>query len=269
MLPVWSAASHADDARCSGGPRRASIVLVHGAGHGGWCWRPVADGLRDKGYRVFTPTLTGLGARSHLRSPEITLDTHIEDIVNLIHAEELQEVILVGHSYGGSVITGVCDRIKARIAFAVFLDANVPGDGEATIPNLTRERAEQFNGGPLLDGYLLPLMKPASLGIDPADVETTEWVQRRLTEQPLQTVAQPIRLQAGGSDGLRRVFILTTPLDTLRDWQREKVTAIRDDDSWDYRELLVGHAAMIIAPDETTALLEELITDQPKTMIDS
>ena len=98
-------------------------------------------------------------------------------------------MILVAHSYGGTVITGVCDRIKSRIGLAVFLDANTPGDGEATIPNLTREFIEEMTGQPLLDGYLLPIMDPVTMGIDPQDTETNEWLRRQLTEQPLQTVA--------------------------------------------------------------------------------
>ncbi len=257
-LSVLSTVATVEGDDCVPGNARANIILVHGAGHGGWCWRFVAEQLRDRGYRVFTPTLTGLGERRHLRSPDVTLDTHIDDIVNLIRAEELQQVILVAHSYGGTVITGVCDRIKSRIRLAVFLDANTPGDGEPTIPGLTREFIEKMTGEPLLDGYLLPVMDPAILGIDPADRETTEWVRRQLTEQPLQTVAQPIRLQTGGSDGLPRSFILTTPVKFLRDWQRAKLEVIRDDPSWDYREMLVGHDAMIIAPCETSALLDEI-----------
>jgi len=251
------------DGECGVEAMQANVVLVHGAGHGGWCWRHVAEQLRTRGYRVFTPTLTGLGERRHLRSPDVTLDTHIDDIVNLIRAEELQQVILVGHSYGGTVVTGVCDRIKPHIRLVVFLDANTPGDGEPTIPNLTREFVEGMTGEPLLDGYLLPIMDPATLGIDPADRDATEWVRRQLTEQPLQTVAQPIQLQAGGTDGLPRSFILTTPMKFLRHWQRAKLEAIRTDPSWDYHEMLVGHAAMIIAPCETSALLDEIFQSRP------
>lgn len=261
-LPGLSAAVRVDAGTCSAVAARLDVVLVHGAGHGGWCWRPVAEQLREMGYRVFTPTLTGLGERRHLRSPDITLAVHIDDVVNLIRAEELQQVCLVAHSYGGTVITGVCDRIKERIRLAVFLDANTPGDGEPTIPNLSRESVEKMTGEPLLDGYLLPVMDPVTLGIDPRDIETTEWVRRQLTEQPLQTVAQPIHLHSGGSEGLPRSFILTTPLENLRDWQREKVEVIRADPSWDYRELLVGHDAMIIAPCETAELLNTIISSQ-------
>ena len=100
------------------------------------------------------------------------------------------------------------------------------------------------------------------MGIDPLDIETTEWLRRQLTEQPLQTVAQPIKLRSGGSDGLPRSFILTTPAKNLRDWQRAKVESIRSDPTWDYHELLVGHDAMIIAPCATADLLEEIFQAQ-------
>jgi pimeloyl-ACP methyl ester carboxylesterase len=257
-LSIMSTATAAVSDDCLSENARGNVVLVHGAGHGGWCWRFVAEQLRGLGYRVFTPTLTGLGERRHLRTPDITLDTHINDVINLIRAEELQQVILVAHSYGGTVITGVCDRIKPRIRLAVFLDANTPADGEPTIPGLTREFVEKMTGEPLLDGYLLPIMDPVILGIDPADTETTEWVRRQLTEQPLQTVAQPIQLETGGSEGVPRGFILTTPVNYLRDWQRAKIEAIRTDPSWEYHELLVGHDAMIIAPCETVTMLDEM-----------
>lgn len=258
-LPLIATGVRAGRIDCAAERARGDVVLVHGAGHGGWCWRAVADRLRAKGYRVFAPTLTGLGDRRHLRSPDITLDTHIEDIVALIRVEELDDVNLVAHSYGGTVATGVCDRIKDRVRRVVFLDANVPDDGEATIPGLTRELVETTTGRPLLDGYLLPLMDPVTLGIDPGDAATTDWVRRRLTEQPLRTVAEPIRLREGGTEGLPRSFVLTTPPETLRDWQREKVEAIRNDSTWNYREMLVGHDAMIIAPCRTAELIDELV----------
>ena len=121
-------------------PGRA-VVLVHGANHGGWCWVHVAARLRTLGYNVFAPTLTGLGERFHLRSPEISLTTHIDDIANLIEWEELEDIVLVAHSYGGTIVTGVCDRMRERIARVVFIDANTPGNGQPTIPGLTAELA--------------------------------------------------------------------------------------------------------------------------------
>ena len=109
----------------------ANFVLVHGAWIGGWCWRPNAQALRRAGHEVFTPTLTGLGERSHLMNPSINLDTHITDVVNVIKYEELSDVILVGHSYGGMVVTGVADKLPEKIASLVYLDAFVPENGQS------------------------------------------------------------------------------------------------------------------------------------------
>ena len=107
----------------------ATYVLVHGAWHGGWCWNRVAPLLRAKGHDVYTPTLTGLGERVHLASPEVDLSTHVTDVVNVIEFEDLRNVILMGHSYGGQVITGVAGVIPQRIAQLAYLDAVVPNDG--------------------------------------------------------------------------------------------------------------------------------------------
>src|SRR5437879_1752139 len=106
----------------------ATFVLVHGAWHGGWCWKKLTPLLRSNGHDVFTPTLTGLGERAHLANQAIDLTTHIEDVVSTLDYEDLRGVILVGHSYGGIVISGVADRIPARIGCVVYLDAFVPED---------------------------------------------------------------------------------------------------------------------------------------------
>src|SRR2546429_2332708 len=112
----------------------ATYVLVHGGGHGGWCYQKVARLLRANGHDVYTPTLTGLGERSHLLSPAIDLDTHITDVVAVLHYEDLHEAILVGHSYGGVVITGAADRALDRVGQLVYLDGALPGNGEALAP---------------------------------------------------------------------------------------------------------------------------------------
>src|SRR3712207_5745958 len=113
------------------GKAMTTYVLVHGAWHGGWCWKKVVPLLRTAGHEVYTPTLTGLGERAHLLSPTITLDTHILDVVNVLEYEELLDVVLVGHSYAGAVISGVADRAPTQVAQLVYLDAFVPRDGEA------------------------------------------------------------------------------------------------------------------------------------------
>src|SRR5713101_2147973 len=107
-----------------------TFVLVHGAWHGGWCWRRVSDRLRKAGHQVFTPTLTGLGERSHLARPDIGIDTHIEDVAKVFELEDLNDVILVGHSYGGMIITGAAEKVVDRLRHLVYLDAMVPQDGQ-------------------------------------------------------------------------------------------------------------------------------------------
>ena len=135
----------------------ANFVLVHGAWIGGWCWRPNAQALRKAGHEVFTPTLTGLGERSHLMNPGINLDTHIADIVNVFKHEELSDVVLVGHSYGGMVVTGVADALADKIRSLVYLDAFVPESGQALVDLAPPEPKPQ----PASDYTLAPL--PAAL----------------------------------------------------------------------------------------------------------
>src|ERR1700712_5022755 len=131
-----------------------TFVLVHGAWHGGWCWSRVADRLRGAGHRVFTPTQTGLGERKHLLSKDITLDIFTSDIVNLIEAEELSDIILVGHSFGGNAISGTADAIPGKIRHLVYLDSLMVDAGKAPFDNLPpdvvaarRKAADETSGG--------------------------------------------------------------------------------------------------------------------------
>lgn len=112
---------------------RRTFVLIHGAWHGGWCWRPVADILESKGHKVFAPSLTGLADRSHLLTPAVDLDTHITDIVNLFQWEGIENAVLVGHSYGGWPISGAAEKLVGKIASIVYVDAFVPEDGQRGI----------------------------------------------------------------------------------------------------------------------------------------
>ena len=159
----------------------ATFVLVHGGWAGGWQWREVASLLRAAGHEVFTPTLTGLGERVHLASPDVGLDTHIQDILMVLAYEELRDVILVGYSYSGMVITGVAERAPERLAHLVYLDAYVPRDGESLLDMLGPdaaafiEQAAQAHG----DGWRIPH--------DPPDAP-------RRTPHPLKTGQQPVSL---------------------------------------------------------------------------
>ena len=192
----------------------ATFVLVHGAWHGGWCYRDTAKALRDAGHTVFTPTHSGVGERAHQASETITLETHIRDVCGCIEAEELNAVILCGHSYGGMVITGVADRLPERIKSLVYLDAFVPEHGESLIDLINQalpaEVAAIFVGsfrGTALEGRsgrMQPI--PAEMfNITPAN---RAWVDRRCVAQALATFELPALLTGDQNKVKQRLYIL-------------------------------------------------------------
>ena len=174
----------------------ATYVLVHGGGHGGWCYKPIAPLLRSEGHEVYTPTLTGLGERSHLLGPHIDLDVHITDVVNVLHFEDLTDVILVGHSYGGLVITGAADRALDRVGQLVYLDGAIPENGESladmtpAIMGATHAEARTVNGTELV---LWPGPE-AGRRYGVTDPVALAWMQVRLTPHPWNSFTQPLRL---------------------------------------------------------------------------
>lgn len=218
------------------------FVLVHGAWHGGWCWRRVVPALFAAGHRAFALTLTGLGERAHLMSPSITLATHVDDIVNAIESEELDQVVLVGHSYGGLIITGVADRIASRIAQLVYLDAVVPEPGECwssghdTATQAARRRAITELGH-------LPPPDPAAFGLVGAD---HAWAARRQTPQPGGVYDVPLQFDAQRVAAIPRTFVdcIAPALPTI-DAMRKRVRA---EPGWRIVELNTGHDPMISAP---------------------
>lgn len=239
-------------------PTRRNYVLVHGTGHGGWCWRNVATRLRAAGHDVYTPTLTGLGERAHLLSPAIGLDTHIQDVVGVIECEELPKVVIVGHSYGGFVITGVCDRLRDRIEHAFYLDAPAPKDGDRNGGFRSFEELSQ-RAGPLIDGLYMPARRESipAFGIAPTDTANTAWLERRLTPHPARTWIDPIRLKNGGSSGLPRTYVFCNqagPESPMRRHAEQR----RHDPTFRFRELPSGHDAMVTVPDETAKVLLDL-----------
>ncbi len=178
----------------------ANFVLVHGAWHGGWCWRDTAAALRAAGHNVFTPTHSGVGERFHQSAENITLETHIRDVCGCIEWEELKDVVLVGHSYGGMVITGVADRMTERIKSMVYLDAFIPEHGDSLIGLLGKalppEVAAQFIGafrGTALDKHS-GLMQPIPAEMFNIAEANRAWVDRRCVPQPLATFDMPILL---------------------------------------------------------------------------
>lgn len=234
----------------------STFVLVHGAWHGGWCWSRVAARLRERGHAVYTPTLTGLGERRHLISPQVNLDTHVEDVVNLLQFEELERVVLVGHSYAGIVISGVADRVPQRLRQLVYLDALLLEPGKSLFSDFPpavveqRLKAIRETGGGVGAAAALP---PAAFGVkDPADAA---WVARHLTPQPVGTYLQPLLLKAPLGNGLTKTYIECTgdPIATLEPTKAR----VRADAGWQLRTLATGHDAMVTAP----AALSELLTD--------
>ncbi|ROO88583.1 pimeloyl-ACP methyl ester carboxylesterase [Actinocorallia herbida] len=174
----------------------ATYVLVHGGGHGGWCYRPVARLLREAGHEVHAPSLTGLADRAHLVGPHVDLDLHIEDVRALLHAEDLRDVVLVGHSYGGMVVTGAADRAADRVGKLVYLDAATPAAGESLVDvagpiiESTRPFGEVVNGVELV---LLPAPGAGAFyGV--TDPETVAWMDDRLTGHPWKCFEQPLTL---------------------------------------------------------------------------
>jgi pimeloyl-ACP methyl ester carboxylesterase len=231
----------------------ATYVLVHGAWHGGWCWQRVAPLLRRAGHTVFTPTFTGLGERSHLLTRDITLDTYVADIVQVLFYEDLTDVILVGHSFGGTVITAVAERASERIASLIYLDAEVPLSGESDagclLPGAVEFVLQQARERG--DGWLFPPSPAETIGIsDPAD---QAWVDARLTPQPVATITQPI-FYGEKVEALPRHFIACRPYEPLIADIR---TRSQHDPSWTYQEIDGGHDVMVTQPCE---LAERLLT---------
>jgi len=225
----------------------ATYVLVHGGGHGGWCYKPVAARLRQQGHEVYAPTLTGLAEREDSMSPAIDLDFHIADIVKLLHFEDLSDVILVGHSYGGMVITGAADRAADRIGHLVYLDAATPTNGQSLVDVAGPMILLARQGGRIVDGVELCLFP----GTDPLSFygvtapEQIDWMRPRLTPHPWRCFDQKLRLV--NEDSLWRIpqsHIVCTA--TLPGRDVERLTAVAEGRFW---HIDTGHDLMITEPD--------------------
>lgn len=230
----------------------ATFVLVHGAWHGAWCWKRVRPLLTARGHDVFTPTLTGTGERSHLASPDVGLETHITDVLNVLEWEELSDVVLCGHSYGGMVISGVADRAPERIRSLVYVDAFVPRDGEATVDLMSPQAARLAREGARVagEGWRVPPFPAARFKIDP---ENQAWIDRLCTPQPLRTLQEKVRL-GGAIDRIsRRTFILATQYQPSA--FHEVAERLRQDPAWRVTAIDCGHDIMVDKPRELADVL--------------
>jgi pimeloyl-ACP methyl ester carboxylesterase len=232
----------------------ATFVLVPGSWHGGWCWWKVAPLLRAAGHTVYPVTLTGLGERTHLATPQTGLDTHILDVVNLLAYEELTGVVLVGHSYGGMVITGVADRAAARLRHLVYLDALVPAAGQAAVDLLPGAAQHWRATAAASDGWRFPPADPARWGITAAD--DLRRLRAHLVGHPLAAMEQPVQLAQPAGAGLPRTYLHCIGK-AGPDAFAATAARVRADPTWRYRALPTGHEAMVTMPRELTALLCE------------
>jgi len=232
-----------------------TFVLVHGAWHGGWCWRHVAEILRARGHAVTMPTQTGLGERSHLLSREISLSTFVADIENHILFEDLTNAVLVGHSFAGSIISGVADRMAERVGRLIYLDALMLQSGESPMSRVPEEiaaerirLAEEASGG-----LAIPAPPASAFGI--ADPGQAAWVESQLTPHPLNTYLTDLTFDNPLGNGLPADYIVCAdpiylPLESSRNRIHEA--------GWPMHDLPTGHEAMVSAPQATADLIEAI-----------
>ena len=222
----------------------ATYLICHGAWSAGWAWKKMRPLLQAAGHEVSIPTYTGLGERAHLAHPLVDLETHIQDVLGVAEYEGLQDVILVGHSYGGMVATGVADRAPGLVRQLVYLDAFVPNDGECL--------ADLVAGGTRptpVEGWLLP-PNPSAPDTAPADVE---WIAPRRRHQPVRCFTQKIRL-TGSVNGVPRSYIHCTKKVEYDNFQ-QFADRFRDDRHWRFHALDASHSPNVTAPEALAALL--------------
>jgi pimeloyl-ACP methyl ester carboxylesterase len=241
----------------------ATYVLVGGAWIGGWAWRNVARGLRAHGHDVYPMTLTGLGERAHLARPDVDLETHIADVVNVVEYEVLTDVILAGHSYSGIVVTGVADRIPDRLSHLVFVDSAPLEDGQRFLDLFSPEGQEDLRRqvDQLGDGWRLPFPGIEQLGAQASleglgDAELA-LMQAKAVAQPFQTYTQPLRLTNAGAGAYERVAIACSDMRQMVALGIPPIVALTQP-PWRYLDLQTGHWPMLSTPDELTVLLHSL-----------
>ena len=227
---------------------------------GGWFWGRVAPLLRQSGHEVYTPTLTGLGERAHLASPAVGLQTHVQDLEAVLRYEDLRGVILVGHSYGGMVITALAERVPERLARLVYFDALVPLDGETMAdlmgPDMTSafEYLAESEG----EGWRLPLPFPLEAYgfMSPEDLA---WMNPRMSDQPWAAIREPVALRNPAAAAIPRSFVECTRLATglmAQSAQRARAAG------WSFHELDLPHAAPVTAPAAVAGLLESIAKEE-------
>lgn len=231
----------------------AVFVLVHGAWHGGWCWAMVEDALRERGHRTHAPTLTGLGDRSHLLTSEIDSDLHVLDVVNVLRWAELEDVILVGHSYGGLIVTGVAGQVPERVKALVYLDAFVPEESGVSLfarnnpERMTRFQAEIDSGA--------AGVQPDLFDAWAEDEEVKDWLRSMCTPQPAKTFSSDVTLTGREVEVAHRYYILCERNHPSVFWKEHD--RVKGRTGWKSDRIATMHDAMVEKPDELARLLDE------------
>jgi pimeloyl-ACP methyl ester carboxylesterase len=230
----------------------ATFVLVHGAWHGAWCWRRVAKLLIARGHDVFAPTLTGLCERSHLLSPSIDLDTHIADVSNLIKWGGLENVVLVGHSYGGMVVSGAAEKSEKAISSIVMLDAFYPEDGQCLVDMVAPITGDAMRVAKEKGMTTIPPRPAAMFHVNDKDAA---WVDRQCTPHPIKTMTQQISLSGARERIAKRSYIRASaypnePFDAAK--------AKAQKNGWRVYDVPCGHDVMIDKPERLAEILHEV-----------
>ena len=231
------------------------FLLIHGAWHGGWVWNEISDILRYQRYSVSTPTLTGLGEKKHLLSSKITIETFIEDVVNHIIFENLNNIILVGHSFAGSVISGVADRLKDRIQKLIYFDAMILIDGQKPFDITPKETVEQRIELAKKFGNNISIPAPSADAFGVFDIKKSLLLEEKLTPHPLSAFQSKLILKNEVGNGIPLSYIFCTkPVYKSLESSREVVHKMK----WPIFELNAGHDAMLTHPKETLNLLMKI-----------
>jgi pimeloyl-ACP methyl ester carboxylesterase len=221
-----------------------TFLLVPGAWHGAWCYRRVQDLLIAKGHKVYALTLTGLADRSHLASDAVNMDTHVADVVNFVTWEDLNDFILVGHSYGGLVVTGAAEKIAPKVASIVYLDAFIPENGQSMADIVKREMPQS--------GFA-PSYPAKAMGVPPED---EVWADAKLTPQPVNTYNQKMTLTGAYTTIAKKAFVRTLQFENPG--MQATYETLKQQPDWKTFTIDCGHDLMIAKPQETADILEQV-----------
>ena len=236
-------------------PLPKTFLVCHGAWSAGWAWKKMHPLMQAAGHRLVTPTYTGLGERAHLANASIDLNSHIEDMLNVIKYEDLCDIVLIGHSYGGMVATGVADRARDKVRQLIYIDAFVPQDGQSLLDlnEVARPRMEELSKTG--DGWRVP-PNPTPPDTSPTDVE---WLTARRVDMPIKCFDMKLRLR-NGEPNVPRSYIYCTraaPADTFGQFAKRA----RSEPGWRYFEIDASHSPNVTAPDALMASLERIVAE--------